>query len=155
MSVQLKPVSGLNRETCISLKVSRDQEAYIASNEASLDEADRCAAARPFAIYADGRMVGFTMFAFDEGYEDPGDRYWLWRFMIGQEFQGRGYGRLALKEIIAYFKEHGADHIRLSTKAGNRRAISLYQDFGFEETGEMNGEETVFLLSIASAERVS
>ncbi len=29
------------------------------------------------------------MFAFDEDYEDPDDRYWLWRFMIDEKLQGK------------------------------------------------------------------
>lgn len=54
----------------------------------------------------------------------------------------------ALTAIIDYFKTHGADSIRLSTKAGNRKAISLYRRFGFRENGEMNGEEIVLELSL-------
>ena len=35
------------------------------------------AVARPFTIYIGDRMVGFTLFAFDEDYKDPSDRYLL------------------------------------------------------------------------------
>ena len=89
------------------------------------------------------------MFAFDEAYEDPDDRYWLWRLMIGEEHQGKGYGRLAMEAIIRYFRAHGAGHIRLSTKADNAAALALYRSFGFRETGEMNGEEIVLNLVLA------
>lgn len=51
-------------------------------------------------IYADDRMIAFTMFARDEDNEDLEDKYWLWRFMIDKSLQGKGYGHLALKEII-------------------------------------------------------
>ena len=63
-------------------------------------------------------IVGFTMFAFDEDYEDPNDRYWLWRLMIDEGSQRKGYGTAALQEIIRYFTDHGANNIRVSTKAG-------------------------------------
>ncbi len=63
--------------------------------------------ARAFAICDGDRVVGFTMFAFDEGCEEPNDRYWLWRFVIDRECQGRGYGHLAMGAIIAYFKNTG------------------------------------------------
>ena len=59
--------------------------------------------ARPFAIYADKKLVGFCMFSFAPKAKDPDDRYWLWRFMIDKRYQGRGYGQAALKEIIKYF----------------------------------------------------
>ena len=60
--------------------------------------------ARPFAIYADNRMIGFTMFAFDFASSDLDDRYWLWRFMIDKNFQGKGYGSAALQKVIEYFR---------------------------------------------------
>ena len=101
-----------------------------------------------FAIYIDDKMVGFTMFAFDEEYEDSNDRYWLWRFMIDKNLQGRGYGRLALEEIIKYFKSNGANNIKLSTKESNVKALSLYHKFGFKKNGEMNDEETVLVLEL-------
>lgn len=47
--------------------------------------------ARPYAIFADGNIVGFTMFAFDENNEDPEDKYWLWQFMIDEKEQGKGW----------------------------------------------------------------
>ena len=133
----------------MALTVSDEQAGYIASNKKSLQEAKKNpAVARPYAIYIDQRLVGFTMFAFDEGCEDPGGRYWLWRFMIDKNMQGKGFGSAALKEIIRYFKEHGADSIRLSTKESNVRALSLYHRFGFRENGEMNDEEIVLQLDL-------
>jgi len=86
------------------------------------------------------------MFAFEPDYEDPDDRYWLWRFMIDEECQGCGYGKEALKQIIAYFKDNGAINIRLSTKESNVKAIHLYESAGFVRTGEMVDEETEFEL---------
>ncbi|MBO4898958.1 MAG: GNAT family N-acetyltransferase [Lachnospiraceae bacterium] len=149
MNIELIPVDETNREDCIRLKVTEAQSEYIATNESSLEAASENAdVARPFVIYADGKAVGFTMFAFDEEYEDPDDRYWLWRFMIDEKFQGRGIGKEALKQIILYFKENGATNIRLSTKAGNVNAISLYKSFGFRDTGEVIDGENLFELDI-------
>ena len=148
MNIELRPIDETTREDCIKLKVTEAQSGYIDTNEKSLEAADENAdVARPFVIYADGEAVGFTMFAFDEEYEDPNDRYWLWRFMIDENLQGRGYGKAALKEIITYFKENGANNIRLSTKASNVNAIGLYKSFGFKETGEVNAGEDVFILN--------
>lgn len=149
MNVELREINKDNREKCMMLTVAEEQTQYICSNRDSLnDAAENDTVARPFAIYIDGVMVGFTMFAFDEAYEDPDDRYWLWRFMIDEKQQGKGYGGLALQEIIKYFKNYGANHIKLSTKESNIVAISLYRKFGFKENGEMNDEETVFQLKL-------
>lgn len=150
MQAELRKIDSSNEKACIALRVAEDQAQYIASNEASLAAAGQNpSVARPFAIYIDNEPAGFTMFAFDEDCENPAGRYWLWRFMIDKDLQGRGYGSAALTAIIGYFKAHGADSIRLSTKAGNRNAISLYRRFGFRENGEMNGEEIVLELSLS------
>ena len=148
MIIELRPLDESNIVDCISLKVTADQSACIDTNENSVVAAkEHPDVARPFVIYADGVAVGFTMFAFEPDSEDPDDRYWLWRFMIDEKSQGRGIGRAALEQIIAYFKDNGATNIRLSTKESNTKAIHLYESFGFKRNGDMVGEETVFELN--------
>ena len=147
MNIELRPLSDANKEECFRLKVSEAQAENIASNAGSFEAAkEHPDVARPFVIYADGIAVGFTMFAFDLKCEDPNDRYWLWRFMIDEKYQGRGYGKEALNNIVTYFKENGATNIRLSTKASNVNAIRLYESVGFRSTGEVIDGETVFEL---------
>lgn len=147
MNIYLRPINDDNRDECVSLKVTKKQSEYICTNEDSLRDAiNNCEVARTFGIYDEDTMVGFTMLAFDEAYEDPDDRYWLWRFMIDEKYQGKGYGKEALKSIIVYFKENHATNIRLSTKESNVNAIALYKQFGFAENGEMNDLETVLEL---------
>ena len=149
MNVELSGLSDETLNECFALKVGETQAQFIASNADSWEAAkENESVARPFAIICDEKMVGFTMFAFDEDNEDPNDRYWLWRFMIDERFQGNGYGKAALQEIIRYFKEHGANNIRLSTKPTNTSALVLYRNAGFRDTGEMNGEELVLQLDL-------
>lgn len=150
MNIELKHLDDSNTEDCILLRVAKEQSEYIDTNEKSIAAAkEHPDVARPFVIYADGVAVGFVMFAFEEDYEDPEDRYWLWRFMIDEKYQGRGLGRESLKHIIAYFKENGAANIRLSTKAGNTIAIRLYESFGFKPTGDKVDGEIVYNYLIA------
>lgn len=149
MHIQLQQIDERNIQECLACKVSPEQECFIASNADSLREAaeeENRAVARPFAICADGKVVGFAMFAFDEQNEEPKARYWLWRFMIDASLQGRGYGRAALQEIIRYFREQGVKEVTLSTKAENDRALGLYHAAGFRENGEKNEEEIVLKL---------
>ncbi len=149
MKIELCDLSEENLQQCFNLKVADGQTQYIASNKGSWQTAnENKTVARPFALCCDGKVVGFTMFAFDENYADPNDRYWLWRFMIDEGLQGKGYGTAALQVIIRYFKDHGANNIRLSTKETNSNALSMYRKAGFHETGEMNGEETVLQLDL-------
>ena len=69
MTITLKPIDDTNREAVLALSVRKDQP-FVATNEVSLRQADEANAekagvARPFAIYADEKLVGFCMFAFD------------------------------------------------------------------------------------------
>ena len=151
MKLELRAIDDSNKDAVERLAVSDSQKQYIAPNETSLKTAAKeeyREIARPFAIYADGTIIGFTMFAFELTSSDPHDRYWLWRFMIDRNSQGKGYGYAALKAIIDYFRHHGADHILLSTKETNTPALSLYRKFQFAETGEMNGDEIVLRLNL-------
>lgn len=99
--------------------------------------------ARPFFIEIDDRIIGFTMFAFDEEIESPDYRYWLWQLMIDKKFQGQGYGNTAMFLIIDYFWQEKIRYITLSTKPGNTGAIQLYKKHGFKETGEWNDKEVI------------
>ena len=52
------------------------------------------------AVVADDVPVGFVMLSVDEAAPE----YYLWRFMIDERYQGRGYGRAAIGLLI--------DHVR-------------------------------------------
>ena len=152
MKITLKPIDDTNREAVLKLTVREDQP-FVAPNDVSLRQADEANAedpgvARPFAIYADEKLVGFCMFAFDPEEEDPDDRYWLWRFMIDKSEQGKGYGQAALAEIIKYFRDNGADQLWLSTEPENECGVHVYHKAGFKETGDIDDGEAVFALML-------
>ena len=149
MTIRLEAVNDKNRDAVLALSVREDQP-FVARNDVSLRQADETNAeqpgvARPFAIYADEKLVGFCMFAFDPEERDPADRYWLWRFMIDKSEQDKGYGQAALQEIIRYFKENGADRLYLSTEPENERGLHVYHKAGFRETGVIEGDEAVLM----------
>ena len=147
--VELRPIDENNREAVLSLSVREDQP-FVASNKTSLRQAEEANAelpgvARPFAIFTGDRLVGFCMFAFNPEEEDEDDRYWLWRFMIDQNEQGKGYGQAALRAIIQYFKDNGADRLFLSTEPENELGLHVYHKAGFRETGIIDGGEAVLM----------
>jgi ribosomal protein S18 acetylase RimI-like enzyme len=55
---------------------------------------------------------------------------WVYGFAILPEFQGRGYGRKVLRNIVK--REHDAgNQIWLEVEAKNNRALNLYESVGF------------------------
>lgn len=58
-------------------------------------------------------------------------------YHVGKEYQGRGYGRETMEEIIRLVRdEMGCRSIGLSVEPENHHARKLYENLGFSETGE-------------------
>ncbi|MBQ5991620.1 MAG: GNAT family N-acetyltransferase [Clostridia bacterium] len=149
-TITLRPITDENREAVLALSVREDQP-FVAPNKVSLKQADEANAehpgvARPFAIYADEKLVGFCMLAVDLEEEDEDDRCYLWRFMIDKNEQGKGYGQAALKEIIRYFRDLGGERVLLSTEPENERGLHVYHKAGFLDTGCIDDGEAVLRL---------
>lgn len=138
--VTLLPITEANIYQCLALKTKEEQKEYVASNAFSLAEAWLFSDfARPFAIYAGEVLVGFLMLEADV----KRGSYSVWRLMIDRNYQGKGYGREALRLAIAYLAEQGAKEITLSYAPENTVAERLYQKAGFVHTGEVDGGELV------------
>lgn len=143
--IEFMPVTRDNWENAISLEVCQYQARFVASNVYSLAESKIFPECVPMAVYADGQMVGFMMYALDQ--EDQ--KYWICRLMIDYNFQGKGLGRLALKAAIEYLSNlDGCDEIRLSIQPDNAIAEKLYLSVGFKHTGDIVDDEYVMALKI-------
>lgn len=139
VDVQLVPVTAVNRDAVLALVLGSDQKDFLASNAESLKEAKRDRDARPRAVVAAGHVVGFLMY---DAPEDE-DEAIIYRFMIDRSAQGKGYGRGALRAVLA---EIGAlRHVRsvvvcyMPENVGARRLYGAagFIDEGLDEDGEM------------------
>lgn len=146
MLIQLHPITKLNWETCISLKVEKDQEKFVASNLYSLAESRFENSFLPLGIYAENQMIGFAMIG-----KDPADGvYWIVRFMIDKGYQGRGYGWEALQIILSYMKSRYdvSPFLLLGVNPDNLQATRLYQKAGFRDTGKIADREVIYRFNI-------
>lgn len=84
MNITLQPITADNFGQAINLKVTPEQESFVASNVLSLAQSKFYPFLIPVAIYEGEEMVGFLMYMLDE--EDG--RYWLTRLMVAPERQG-------------------------------------------------------------------
>ena len=159
--LRLEKVNAKNVWKILKLHVSKEQEDFVAPNDMSIIEAYIAVSgggyAFPFGIYDDDVPVGFLMIGFDvdDSYEDPPQiaygNYSIWRFMIDEKYQHRGYGREALElalDFIRTFPCGEAEYCYLSYEPENEHAKKLYQEFGFEENGEMDEDEIVAVLKL-------
>ena len=68
-------------------------------------------------------------------YEEAKQYYTLWKFMIDQRYQNKGYGRQALLQGLDFIKEKfNPDRIYTGVALGNHVAKELYESVGFVDT---------------------
>ena len=76
--------------------------------------------------------------AFASGKVDPESRLaYLDLIAVDSRYQGRGYGRILLRRMLAHLKEQGAVHCDLECLEHNEAANHLYRSEGFEEVARM------------------
>jgi diamine N-acetyltransferase len=145
MSVTLRPITSENWEQCLRLAVKPEQTHFVASNAYSLVQAAYNGNCMPLAIYGGDLMVGFTM-----SWHVPGERrYHISRLMVDARFQGKGYGRAALEQVLARLvAQPDCDKIDITYEPHNEVARRLYTSVGFRETGEMEDGEVLALFSV-------
>ena len=158
--VQLRKVDIKNVRQLLALEVEEKQKNFVASNTESIIEAycriSNGSVALPFGIYDAATPVRFTMIGFgDSDWENAPaiahGNYSLWRLMIDKRYQGKGYGKAAMEEILKYIRSFPcgkAEYCMLSYEPENTVAKELYHHFGFIENGEMDEGEVVAVLKL-------
>lgn len=70
-----------------------------------------------------------------------------WSYYIDEKLQGQGLGKAAALLAARILKAVDPRMpIKLSTEAFNKKAQRLYRSIGFHETGELDGDDLVFVL---------
>ena len=99
MNLHIKPISAENKKEALQLNVKTEQSSFIEPVSQCIQEAEQLDLWNPVAIYHGTDMIGFAMYGFFP-YEDTHGRVWLDRFLIDNRYQGKGYGKAALKLLI-------------------------------------------------------
>ncbi|MDV4152206.1 GNAT family N-acetyltransferase [Clostridium sp. AL.422] len=148
MSIYLKDIDKNNFYQCTLLTTNKEGknyvfEEFVASNAFSIAQSKVQKGWTVKAIYNDDLMIGFTMYGYCYDY----NFYEVCRFMIDHKYQGKGYGKIALKKVIEEMKKiEDCKDIYISFDPKNNIARSLYQSLGFKDTGKTLEEELLFRL---------
>ena len=124
--IRLEKVDWDNYGKVLKLNVRKDQEDFVAPNDISLIHAflalsdEEPEPVWAFAIYHDDEVVGFIQICYNDdwtGYErdnwlesdvykkyEDKPYYSIWRFMIDEKHQGKGYGKAAMKKALDFIK---------------------------------------------------
>lgn len=125
--IELRIINEDNYEQCFSLKASVENESFVDSVIYSLAEAwvfykDT----KPFAIYADDKMIGFASMYVGEG------NYQIVNFLIDDDFQKKGLGTKAAKACISFLqKEYNAKRVSVPVESRNVIAQKFWRKMGF------------------------
>lgn len=147
-NITLKKIDESNFIDCFNLTLAAGQEKYVSNPVRSLAQAyvyyDQCT---PFGIYAEDKMVGYAMVIYD--YDE--ETYNIWHMMIDKAFQGKGYGKRALKEVLRYIaaKPFGdSRRVLITCNPENETAYGLYRQLGFVKTGKGDDDEVELGLTL-------
>lgn len=132
--MEFREIDKSNYWDCMALTIDESQKGFVADNKQSLVEAAYEDGLYALGIYNEETMVGFVLYDYDDTF--PG--WSMSRFMIGKQFQGKGYGKQAAVEFLEYFKrKHNADKIYISVSLENAIARKMFASIGFEDLKEI------------------
>jgi diamine N-acetyltransferase len=139
--VSLREITKETLRDITRLRVSPEQERFVATNAESIAEAHFSPDVAWFrAIYADNTPVGFLMLE-DNAAEG---QYYLWRFMIDAQYQRNGIGQKALELLLEHVKTRpGASALTTSCVPGEGSPGPFYETMGFVYTGEEDDGELI------------
>ena len=151
VTITFREITSDNYSQVLNLKITPEQEAakFVSPVVRSLADAwfyREEGITYPKAVYADEDLVGFIMYELDTEEQ----QVFIWRFLIDQRYQGKGYGRQTIEAVLAMAKEQAqitkvvADYVD-----GNEPMKKILLDLGFEETGfnkEINEHIMVYQL---------
>ena len=139
-TISLRRITRRNYREITKLEVKPEQRFLIASNAVSMADAYFYKEAWMRAIYLGKIPIGFVMLG------DNALKYkiikhfkpflYIWRFMIADKHQDRGYGQEAMQKVTKHVKsKYNAKQLIVYTLPENKKALEFYKRLGFEPTG--------------------
>ena len=154
--VTLRELTEANRLEVLALRVAPSQERFVSSVAESLEEAEAYPQASPWyrAVYAGDEPVGFVMLSWDCVPQPPEiiGPWFLWKLLIDERHQGRGYGREVMRQVADLICAAGGDELFTSHVVGGEGGPGrFYERLGFVPTGEVDPQgEIVLRLALRS-----
>lgn len=128
------------------LTVHEDQDRFIAPNAVTIAQARFETGAYDFCLWDGNTRVGLMALIDMAEHEDRSeidapDAIYVWRLLIGKDFQGKGFGSAAMDFAEGWGRKRGRLRMQIQAVADNKAAIGMYQSLGYVLTGKMsNGE---------------
>lgn len=132
--VILKEITKETWSECMNLALRLEQGGLVAPNSYLLPESKAEPTFVQLGIHYGEDIVGYAMYGVDP---DDG-KYWIFRMMIDEKHQRRGFAKAALAGIIQRLKAlPDCNEIYVGYRPENFAAAAMYGGFNFVRTGQM------------------
>lgn len=109
-----------------------DVSEMIASNTKKIENGE----IDVFTLYIENRLIGELRVAYthkDSRFAIMGKKAYLYALRIHKDFQGNGYGKYLLDEVINNLYQKGYTEYTIGVEEDNKPALHLYSKLGFSE----------------------
>lgn len=147
MDLEFKEVTPNNWRRINSLEVKDEQKEFVASNIAILAKAFayNMYNSRVYVLYSEDNPIGLTMQR--DFYHNEDIICILDQFMIDKNYQGKGFGKKAMKQWISIIKSKNKYNlIMLCYKKGDIVAEKMHQGLGFIRKPEEDDEDELVMI---------
>ena len=140
--ISLRSVTVDNWKACANLTLGKGQEDFVPSNLYSIAEAQFYPGSRSRAVYTNDDLVGYVLYGIDEN-----TGHWkIFRLMIDERYQGKGYGKKVMKLMLEDIRGENARVVLVRYSLENEIARRLYENFGFKEIDRNETQATAQLV---------
>ena len=150
-TVRLAELEGKDVIPLHKLTVAPEQEDFVAPNAVTIAQGRFERNSSIYTIWAGETRVGLVALIDmrnnpDRDTGDHPEALYVWRLMIGAEFQRQGYGKAAMDAVITLAQTNGHPLVQIQAVHTNSVAIAFYEGLGFRKTGNrFEGEDQLEL----------
>jgi diamine N-acetyltransferase len=138
-----------NRDAVLALRVAPGQERFVSSVRDSLQDASDHPHAMPWyrAVCVAEEPVGFVMLSWNVTPQPPEiiGPWFLWKLLIDERHQGRGYGAEVVRRIADLVRANGGTDLLTSYVPAEGGPAGFYERLGFVPTGDLDPEGEVIV----------
>lgn len=141
-------------DALIALEVAAHQRHLVTANVVTLAQAAYEPGAHVWGLYDGAAPVGMVALLDPRGhppfltYDDDPDAAFLWRLMIAEGHQGKGYGRAAIALVQELARGWGLPRLAASVSDMPDSNIGFYEGLGFRRTGKIIEGEIVISVDL-------
>lgn len=151
MKLEARPLLPSHHAALAALKVAAGQEDLVTPNARTLEEMDQESGSHVWGLWVGDKAVGLMAMvnprtANPPHPEDDPDAAYLWRLMVAEGYQGKGYGKAAIALAVAQARAWGLSKMTAGVRDVSHSNLGFYTRQGFQVTDRVvEGDRMIWL----------